>query len=96
MEPSTHHLQGAALPLPAPPCRRSSPFDCTGLPQQGLTDLVVAFDCVVVQVLLSICSLLTDPNPDDPLVPEIAQVKALAPLPSTYSVAFVWLVGLNI
>jgi ubiquitin-conjugating enzyme E2 D len=24
-------------------------------------------------VLLSICSLLTDPNPDDPLVPEIAQ-----------------------
>lgn len=27
-----------------------------------------------IQVLLSICSLLTDPNPDDPLVPEIAQV----------------------
>lgn len=26
------------------------------------------------QVLLSICSLLTDPNPDDPLVPEIAQM----------------------
>lgn len=26
------------------------------------------------QVLLSICSLLTDPNPDDPLVPEIAHV----------------------
>ncbi|KAH8065888.1 hypothetical protein JL722_276 [Aureococcus anophagefferens] len=25
-------------------------------------------------VLLSICSLLTDPNPDDPLVPEIAQI----------------------
>lgn len=25
-------------------------------------------------VLLSICSLLTDPNPDDPLVPEIAHV----------------------
>lgn len=25
------------------------------------------------KVLLSICSLLTDPNPDDPLVPEIAQ-----------------------
>lgn len=25
-----------------------------------------------VQVLLSICSLLTDPNPDDPLVPKIA------------------------
>jgi ubiquitin-protein ligase len=26
------------------------------------------------QVLLSICSLLCDPNPDDPLVPEIAQL----------------------
>ncbi|XP_060221598.1 ubiquitin-conjugating enzyme E2 D4 isoform X2 [Meriones unguiculatus] len=25
-----------------------------------------------LQVLLSICSLLCDPNPDDPLVPEIA------------------------
>ena len=24
-------------------------------------------------MLLSICSLLCDPNPDDPLVPEIAQ-----------------------
>ena len=28
----------------------------------------------VSKVLLSICSLLTDPNPDDPLVPEIARV----------------------
>eukprot|EP00823_Brevimastigomonas_motovehiculus_P009387 TRINITY_DN9050_c0_g1_i1.p1 TRINITY_DN9050_c0_g1~~TRINITY_DN9050_c0_g1_i1.p1 ORF type:complete len:148 (-),score=21.32 TRINITY_DN9050_c0_g1_i1:257-700(-) len=27
----------------------------------------------VSKVLLSICSLLTDPNPSDPLVPEIAQ-----------------------
>jgi len=26
----------------------------------------------VTKVLLSICSLLCDPNPDDPLVPEIA------------------------
>ena len=30
--------------------------------------------CAVLQVLLSICSLLTDPNPDDPLVPEIAHI----------------------
>ena len=30
------------------------------------------------QVLLSICSLLTDPNPDDPLVPEIAHMCAFA------------------
>ncbi|RWV82091.1 hypothetical protein GW17_00056440 [Ensete ventricosum] len=27
-----------------------------------------------MQVLLSISSLLTDPNPDDPLVPEIAHM----------------------
>jgi len=30
--------------------------------------------CRMFQVLLSICSLLTDPNPDDPLVPEIAHM----------------------
>jgi ubiquitin-protein ligase len=29
---------------------------------------------LTVSVLLSICSMLTDPNPDDPLVPEIAHV----------------------
>ena len=28
----------------------------------------------VQKVLLSICSLLTDPNPDDPLVPDIAKL----------------------
>ena len=28
----------------------------------------------ISKVLLSICSLLTDPNPDDPLVPEAAQL----------------------
>jgi len=28
----------------------------------------------ISKVLLSICSLFTDPNPDDPLVPEIAQL----------------------
>jgi len=28
----------------------------------------------MITVLLSICSMLTDPNPDDPLVPEIAHV----------------------
>jgi ubiquitin-conjugating enzyme E2 D/E len=28
----------------------------------------------VSKVLLSICSLLTDPNPDDPLVPDIAKL----------------------
>jgi ubiquitin-protein ligase len=29
---------------------------------------------LTIIVLLSICSMLTDPNPDDPLVPEIAHV----------------------
>jgi ubiquitin-conjugating enzyme E2 D/E len=28
----------------------------------------------ISKVLLSVCSLLTDPNPSDPLVPEIAQL----------------------
>lgn len=28
----------------------------------------------ISKVLLSLCSLLTDPNPDDPLVPEIAHL----------------------
>ena len=32
-----------------------------------------ANDAHYFQVLLSICSLLCDPNPDDPLVPEIAR-----------------------
>ncbi len=39
-----------------------------GLCYQALTTAGLA------QVLLSICSLLTDPNPDDPLVPEIAHI----------------------
>ncbi|KAL8376910.1 hypothetical protein RB595_007844 [Gaeumannomyces hyphopodioides] len=32
----------------------------------------------ISKVLLSICSMLTDPNPDDPLVPEIAHVYKTA------------------
>ena len=28
----------------------------------------------ISKVLLSVCSLLTDPNPDDPLVPDIARL----------------------
>ncbi|KAL2887585.1 Ubiquitin-conjugating enzyme E2-16 kDa [Ceratocystis lukuohia] len=31
-------------------------------------------DHILCVVLLSICSMLTDPNPDDPLVPEIAHL----------------------
>ena len=30
--------------------------------------------CEFNKVLLSICSLLNEPNPDDPLVPEIAKL----------------------
>ena len=29
---------------------------------------------MLLPVLLSICSMLTDPNPDDPLVPDIAHL----------------------
>ena len=36
--------------------------------------LVGQWPDLTVAVLLSICSLLTDPNPEDPLVPEIARV----------------------
>ena len=42
-----------------------------GMPQ-FLTDVRDKADSTIV--LLSICSMLTDPNPDDPLVPEIAHV----------------------
>lgn len=39
------------------------------------SDITVCLpSCSCSQVLLSICSLLTDPNPDDPLVPEIAHM----------------------
>jgi ubiquitin-conjugating enzyme E2 D/E len=33
----------------------------------------------LLPVLLSICSMLTDPNPDDPLVPEIAHMYKTEP-----------------
>ena len=36
----------------------------------------------ISKVLLSICSLLTDPNPDDPLVPEIGESYLLVMLMS--------------
>lgn len=34
----------------------------------------ISYAHITFAVLLSISSLLTDPNPDDPLVPEIAKV----------------------
>ena len=36
----------------------------------GITPAFLFF----ISVLLSICSLLCDPNPDDPLVPDIARI----------------------
>ena len=40
----------------------------------------------ISKVLLSICSLLTDPNPDDPLVPDIARLyKVRLPLFPSHS-----------
>ena len=36
--------------------------------------LHILFSYSLSAVLLSICSLLTDPNPDDPLVPDIARI----------------------
>lgn len=30
--------------------------------------------CIYILVLLSVCSLLTDPNPNDPLVGDIARL----------------------
>ena len=40
------------------------------------TSLVTGTKLIIV--LLSICSMLTDPNPDDPLVPEIAHVSSIS------------------
>lgn len=43
--------------------------------QVGAPNGLLAVACIgCVQVLLSISSLLTDANPDDPLVPEIAHI----------------------
>ena len=39
----------------------------------------------ISKVLLSISSLLTDPNPNDPLVPEIAQVLSAPAIWGTHS-----------
>lgn len=35
---------------------------------------VALVNILLLVVLLSVCSLLTDPNPDDPLVPELAHI----------------------
>ena len=40
----------------------------------GFLKNVLTLTIISILVLLSICSLLNDPNPDDPLVPEIARM----------------------
>lgn len=80
---------------PLPPLPRSFRAFPSGLVWFCLVYVLFAVSCrrlclvffFFSQVLLSICSLLTDPNPDDPLVPEIAQVSqsvshATPPFPS--------------
>ena len=59
MEPGTHNLERYEKPKAA---------------FVGLQSRVGARRLTQYTVLLSICSMLTDPNPDDPLVPEIAHV----------------------
>lgn len=50
-------------------------FKCENTHLMFIKSLTAALCYVLgLQVLLSICSLLTDPNPDDPLVPEIAHM----------------------
>jgi len=58
MEPCPHHFEGLV-----------AKFLANHIPQPWMKSLTR-----FVIVLLSICSMLTDPNPDDPLVPEIAHV----------------------
>lgn len=60
MESRPHHLQRYACPRIL--CLYVASVSC-GTDRSDLGP-----------VLLSICSMLTDPNPDDPLVPEIAHV----------------------
>jgi len=67
----------AALALP-PPTPRPPPHRCFPVPPThslfSSRSLASHPPRPRLQVLLSVCSLLTDPNPDDPLVPEIARL----------------------
>lgn len=63
MEPRPHHLE------------RSVEHNPEELPLFYATPHFIWLSSLTLfPVLLSICSMLTDPNPDDPLVPEIAHV----------------------
>ena len=63
--------KGASPPVPSPVC--SGPFPCAFTRAWPALPHLIGCACTPA-VVLSICSLLTDPNPDDPLVPEIARI----------------------
>ena len=64
--------KGASPPVPSPVC--SGPFPCAFTRAWPALPHLIGCACYTPAVVLSICSLLTDPNPDDPLVPEIARI----------------------
>ena len=64
--------KGASPPVPSPMC--SGPFPCAFTRAWPALPHLIGCACYTPAVVLSICSLLTDPNPDDPLVPEIARI----------------------
>lgn len=80
----TFSKNNGALPSPYPRLSFGALEDPLCHPSQKMTLILFFLDksCLIYvcfyvyfwQVLLSICSLLTDPNPDDPLVPEIAHM----------------------
>lgn len=67
MEPGIDHLKGYVVGL-GRVAMRLSPL------KPLLTLTVISALASLYTVLLSICSMLTDPNPDDPLVPEVAHL----------------------
>ncbi|URE31091.1 ubiquitin-conjugating enzyme [Musa troglodytarum] len=62
-------ISKVTMPLISPGFRNKHPQDIMLNAQEQ-----PKADTKSIMVLLSICSLLTDPNPDDPLVPEIAHM----------------------